>query len=722
MEPERYELFAEPAYQFALSRRDFLRALGGGIILLLCSGVTLDDADAQGRGESGGGGRPRRGSLMPLEIEAWLHINEDGAVTVYSGKVEVGQNIRTSLTQAVAEELRVPMTSVSMVLGDTELTPYDAGTFGSRTTPTMSTHLRKVASAARELLIDLAAEQVKAPRDTFAVADGKVTHVPTKQAFNYGQLTKGRKLVKAIGPDVTTTAPKEWKVSGQSALKVNGRAMVTGRHRYTSDMTRPAMLHGKILRPYAFNATLISVDTRQAAAMPGVQIVRDGDFVGVTAPDPYRATQAMEIIEAKWKTTDQPSTAQLFDYLTGETDPPAAKDPRTATPEVRGNVDAGLAAAQRQLKSRYTVAYIAHAPLEPRAAVAEWNDGKLTVWTGTQRPFGVRAELANAFNIPESSVRVIVPDTGSGYGGKHTGEAAIEAARLAKAAGKPVKLVWTREEEFTWAYFRPAGVIDITSSVRDDGTITAWACHNYNSGSAGIRTSYEIPNQQIQFHETRSLLRQGSYRALAATANNFARESHMDELAHAVKMDPLQFRLKNLKDERLRAVFQAAAERFGWGKTKKLAGHGFGMGGGFEKGGYVATCAEVAVEGTEVRLGRVVTAFECGAVVNPEHLKDQVEGAVIQGIGGALFEAIEFEGGKILNGRFSAYRVPRFGDTPVLETVLLDRKDLPSAGAGECPIVGIAPAIGNAIFDASGIRLRSLPLVPTGLKNPNALR
>src|SRR5581483_4348930 len=237
----------------------------------------------------------------------------------------------------------------------------------------------------------------------------------------------------------------------------------------------------------------------------------------------------------------------------------------------------------------YTIAYIAHAPLEPRAAVAQWENGKLTVWTGTQRPFGVRGELAQAFEMPESRIRVIVPDTGSGYGGKHTGESAIEAARLAKAAGKPVKLVWTREEEFTWAYFRPAGVIEVTGGVQQDGTLTAWEFHNYNSGGAAIRTPYAVPHQHIEFHPTDSPLRQGSYRALAATANHFARESHMDDLAHAVGMDPLAFRLKNLQDERLRAVFQAAADRFGWGKAQPAPGQGFGIAGGLEKGGYVAT-------------------------------------------------------------------------------------------------------------------------------------
>jgi isoquinoline 1-oxidoreductase len=379
------------------------------------------------------------------------------------------------------------------------------------------------------------------------------------------------------------------------------------------------------------------------------------------------------------------------------------------------------------LSAAYTVQYIAHVPLEPRAAVAEWNDGKLTVWTGTQRPWGVKDELMQAFQLPEDRVRVIVPDTGSAYGGKHTGECAVEAARLAKAVSKPVKLIWSREEEFSWAYFRPAGLIEIRSGVTKEGLITAWDFHNYNSGPSAIDTPYDIPNRVSQFHPSETPLRQGSYRGLAATANHFARESHMDELATAAGMDPLEFRLKNLKNDRLRAVLQAAAEKFGWGKTKGTPNTGVGLACGVEKGGYVATCAEISIVPSEflgaevapappkVRIDRVVIAFECGAIVNPEHLKNQIEGSVVMAIGGALFEAVEFANGRILNPHMAMYRVPRFSDLPVIETVLLDRKDLPSAGAGETPIVGLAPAVGNAIFQATGTRIRSLPMAPKGI-------
>ncbi|MGA7366400.1 MAG: molybdopterin cofactor-binding domain-containing protein, partial [Candidatus Sulfotelmatobacter sp.] len=628
----------------------------------------------------------------------------------------VGQNIRTSLSQAVAEELVVGMDKVQMVMGDTQLTPFDMGTFGSRTTPTMSPQLRKAASAARELLIGLAAAEWKVDRQRLIAADGKITDPQSKRSVEYGALIKGQQLTQTIDAGDALLPATQWKVQGQSAGKVDGRDFVTGKHRYPIDRRLPGMLHGKILRPAAFGATLTSIDTHEAEQISGVTVVHDGNFVGVAAPSAEIATRAIAAIHAEWKSEPQPSNKELFEYL--KKTATAGNDPTGDESRYEvGSVEKALAAADHPLQQTYTVSYIAHAPLEPRVALAQWVGDKLTVWAGTQRPFGVRSELAEAFRIPEERVRVLMPDTGSAYGGKHTGEAAIEAARLARAAKRPVKLVWTREEEFTWAYFRPAGVIEVTAGVAGDGAIAAWEFHNYNSGSAGIRTYYDVQNQRIEFHAAHSPLRQGSYRALAATANHFARESFMDELAHLVNLDPLEFRLKNLKNERLRAVFQAAAKKFGWGGAK-AAGHGFGMGGGFEKMGNVATCAEVAVDRTsrDVRVVRVVTAFECGAIVNPDNLRNQIEGSNIMGLGGALFEAIEFENGRVLNGRFSSYRVPRFSDVPALETVLLDRKDIPSAGAGECPMVGLAPAIGNAIFDATGVRLRSLPMVPNGLK------
>ncbi|HTS38078.1 MAG TPA: molybdopterin cofactor-binding domain-containing protein [Candidatus Solibacter sp.] len=708
IEPERYELSAAAPYRFDLDRREFFQFLGAGLLVV----SALSTARAQ---ESGGGAR-RRGDSLPQEIDAWLHIGEDGKVTVFTGKVEVGQNIRTSLTQAVAEELHVPLAKIEMVMGDTQLTPFDMGTFGSRTTPTMNLQLRRVAGAARDTLIELAAAQWKVNAAQLVARDGKISDPKSGKSVEYAALMKGQQLAQTLPAEDPLIPAAKWTVAGQSTPKVDGRDFVTGKHRYPSDQKLPDMLYGKVVRPTAFNASLTSLDTSKAEQM-GVTVVHDGNFVGVAAANSDLARAAADAIRAEWKADPQPSSKELFDYL--RKNAVQGKDPSGDGDHFEiGTIDQAMAAADHKSQQTYTVSYIAHVPLEPRAALAKWDGDNLTVWTGTQRPFGVRGQLAEAFRMPEDKVRVLMPDTGSGYGGKHTGETAIEAARLARAAKRPVKVVWTREEEFAWAYFRPAGVIDVNAGVRADGTLTAWEFHNYNSGSAGIRTYYEIPNQRIIFHETESPLRQGSYRALAATANHFARESHMDELAHAVKMDSLEFRLKNLKNERLRAVFEAAAKKFGW-SASKAAGHGFGMGGGYEKLGNIATFAEVSVDrkSGEVKVLRVVSAFECGAIVNPDNLRNQIEGSNVQGLGGALFEAIEFENGRILNGRLSQYRVPRFSDVPpVLETVLLDRNDIPSVGAGECPLIGLAPAIANAIFDACGVRLRALPLVPHGLK------
>jgi isoquinoline 1-oxidoreductase len=578
----------------------------------------------------------------------------------------------------------------------------------------MAPQLRAAAATAREALLDMAAEQWKADRASLVAAGGKVTDSKHKHSAGYGELTKGQKITRQIAAEPALTPPTQWKVAGKDAAKVNGRDFVNGKHQYTSDLRPPGALVGRVLRPTGFKAKLVSLDSTQAERMPGVTVVHDGDFIGVAAPDARAADQAVAALEAhaQWQVPAQPSNKTLVEYLRQNVQNGQRNEPR-----VTGSIDEVLASAEVKHQATYTVQYIAHTPLEPRAAVATWEGDKVTVWTGTQRPFGVQEELMQAFHLPPEKVHVMVPDTGSAYGGKHTGDAAIEAARLARAAGKPVRVVWSREEEFSWAYFRPAGVIDVRSGAQHDGSLTAWEFHNYNSGPAAINTMYNVANQRIQYHPVDSPLRQGSYRALAATANHFARESHMDELAHMLKMEPLEFRLKNLADPRLRAAFEAAAGKFGWGKQKSTPERGFGIAGGFDKGGYLATCAEIAFDPLTraVRVVRVVQAFDCGAVVNPNGLRNLITGSVIQGLGGALFEAVQFDSGKIMNPHMKEYRLPRFADVPQIEVVLIDRKDQPSAGAGETPIVGIAPAVGNAIFAATGVRLRDMPLVPDGL-------
>jgi nicotinate dehydrogenase subunit B len=707
VEPERYEFSAGPMHHFELLRRDFFKLLGAGIAVFTMA------KDARAMQETA----PARGfhsEDLPKEIEAWLHIGEDGGVTAFTGKVEIGQNIRTSLAQSVADELRVPFETVRMVTADTALAPFDFGTVGSRSTPTMTPQLRRVAAAARDLLVGVAAKEWNVPAEGLKAADAKVTDPASGKSLRYGELARGKTLAQNLPAEDPVTPATEWTVAGKSIPKVDGRAFVTGGHQYTPDLRLPGMLYGKVLRPPSFDATIISYEDAAAKAMPGVVVVRDGDFAGAAAPTEREAQKALDTIQVKWKETPQISNREIFSYLKKN----AAATSEDRYRKLNGSVEEGLAHAAHRLDTSHTIAFIAHAPLESRAAVAQWVEGKLTVWTGTQRPFAVRDELASVFHVPESSVRVIVPDMGSAYGGKHTSDAALEASRLARTAGRPVRVFWTREEEFSWAYFRPVGVIEIKSGVAADGKLTAWEFHNYNSGMSAIETPYVVSNRRIEFHPVPFNMRQGSYRGLAATANVFARETHMDAVARTAQIDPFEFRLKNISDPRLKAVFEAGAKTFGWPRKKTQDGQGFGLGGGFEKGGYVATFAEIAVDRASgaMRVVRVVNAYECGAIVNPDGLRNQVIGAVIQGMGGALFEAIEFENGRITNPHFAQYRVPRFRDVPEIEAVLLDRKDLPSAGAGETPMLGIAPAVGNAIFDATGVRLNNLPLAPNGVK------
>jgi nicotinate dehydrogenase subunit B len=687
---------------FDLDRRGFVKLLGGGLVVFAHPGRTFAQESGRARGERD----------LPAEIEAWLRFEPDETVTVYTGKVEMGQNIRTSLAQQVAEELKCPFEAINVVMGDTGRVPYDMGTFGSRTTPVMGRRLRAVAATAREQILDYTAESWGTPRSALVADRGWITEKPGNRKSTFFDVMARRKFSKEVPADAGLLPAEKWTVAGRTVPKVNGREFVTGRHVYTSDFIRGGMFHGKVLRPPAFGATLETLDGAEAEKLLGVKVVRDGDFAGLVALDLPTAERAISLLKAKWSMPRESPPEELFESLKKNESTQERSEPR-----VTGSVEDGLASAAVKVSRTYTVEYIAHAPLETRAAVADWKEGFLNVLTGTQRPFGVREELAEVFHIPQERVRVQVLDTGSAYGGKHTGDAAVEAARLSKAIGRPVRVVWTREEEFTWAYFRPAGVIEVSAGAGRDGTIAAWEFHNFNSGPAAIATPYTVANQKIQFHPSKSPLRQGSYRGLAATANHFARESHMDDLARGVGMDPLAFRLKNIADPRLKAVFEAAAERFGWRKGKAARGRGHGIAGGIEKGGYVATCVEVEVDpaSRRVRIVRVVEAFECGAIVNPDGLRNQVEGAIVQGIGGALFEKVRFENGRILNPKFSSYRVPRMSDAPPIEVVLLDRKDLPSTGAGETPIVGIAPAVANAIFAACGVRLRSLPLLPEGI-------
>ena len=685
------------------TRRTIVQVLGAGLLIVVASDGTL----AQER--RGGGGRG--GPPAPRNVAARVHIGADGAVTVLTGKVEAGQGSRAEITQAAAEELRVAPEKVRLVMADTAAVPDDGITAGSRTTPSTLPAVRQGCAAARNLLIVAAAKQWNVEPGSVEFRDGKARHASSNRDVTLADLAKNEEVAKAFAQvmptDVTVTPVGEWKVMGKPFARPNARDLVTGAHQYPSDITRPGMLYGKVLRAPSYGAKLTSVDVAPAKEMEGVAVVQDAQLVGVVAPSTFAAEQALEALKksASWEAAPHVGSAQLYQHL---------KD------RARGGVPANpfgdqVASAKKALKQTYNVAYVQHAPMEPRAAVAEWSaDGALTVWTATQNPFGVRGELQRAFQLPPEKVRVIVPDFGGGFGGKHSGECAVECARLAQAARKPVKLRWTREEEFTWAYFRPAAVIEAEASLDDAGAITSWYFININSGGSSIESPYKVGSAKTQFIQSEPPLRHGSYRALAATANSFAREVFMDELAEAAGMDPLAFRLKHLENGRLRAVLESAAEQFDFltRYKNKQPNVGVGLACSIEKSSYVAACAEVAVDPAKgtIAVRHVTQSYDCGKIVNPDGLRSQVEGSIIMGLGPALGEEMQFEDGKMLNASFRRYEVPRFTDVPKLDIHLIDRPDQPSVGGSETPIIAIAPAIANAVFHATGTRIRQMPI------------
>jgi isoquinoline 1-oxidoreductase len=695
--PEYDEPVERIGYDFGLKRRAFVQILSAGLLIAAGSSGL---AQRRGGGRGGGGAR---------NVAARVHLGADGSITVLTGKVEAGQGARSELAQAAAEELKVPVERIQLIMADTGSAPDDGITAGSGSTPRTVPPIRQGAAAARELLIEFACKSWSVERPGVEVTDGKAIHAATKRSISYADLAASEEglktLEKAVPSDIALIPVKEWKVLGTSMFRGNARDFVTGAHKFPSDVVRPNMLYGKVLRAPAYNSKLISIDLEPAKAMKDVVVIHEEQFVGVAAPTTAQAEAALAALvkSAKWESAPHPSSSDLADYLKQHCPDGIPANP--AKEEV--------AQAKKSLRQTYYIPYVQHAPLEPRAAVAEWTDGKLTVWTGTQNPFGCRGELTRAFHLADDQARVIVPDFGAGFGGKHSGEAGVEAARLAQAAGRPVSLRWTREEEFTWAYFRPAGVIEAEASLDEKNALTSWYFININSGPSGVESPYRTGKQLSRSIASTPPLRHGSYRGLAATANHFARESFMDELASAAGIDPLEFRLAHLENPRLRAVLETTAKRFNWTERvkKKTPGTGLGLACGTEKGSFVAACVQIDIDSQKkIKVRNVTQVFECGPILNPDNLLKQVQGAIIMGLGPALREEMRFENGQMQNASFRKYQVPRFDDVPELDIHLLERNDLAPAGAGETPIIAVAPAIANAVFHATGTRVRRMPI------------
>jgi len=685
-----------------LSRRKFLQRLGGGLVIAVSISdfSTLEGAVTQS---------------IPADLNAYLRVGEDGGVTCFTGKIEMGQGITTSLAQMMAEELDVTVESVQMVMGDTDLCPYDRGTWGSLTTRFFGPALRSAAAEARAVLIQMASESLNMPVAQLKVENGVVFDSKNKKArISYADLTKGNKIVKSLREKPTLKNPSEFKIIGKSYLRQDASLKVTGEAKYAGDIRIAGLLYARILRPPAHKAKMKDVDTSGVDDIKGLEVVREGDLVAVLHESPFVAEQAIHKIRATFDIPENKLNEKtIFKYL-------IENAPKGKVVAAGGNLQNEGGGSDIAIESVYYDGYVAHAPIETHTATAVMEGNMMKIWASTQNPFGLKSEVSRKLGISEKNVHVLQTFVGGGFGGKSSNGQAVEAARLAKLTGKPVQVAWTRSEEFFYDTFRPAAVVKINSGVSQTGKISYWDYGVYFAGERGSAQFYDIQNHKtVAFNSSWRApgvhpFATGAWRAPANNTNSFARESQMNIMAAKASMDPLDFRLKNLKDERMVRVLRAVADKFGWSSIKSPSGKGFGIACGIDAGAYVAEMAEVDVnEKTgQVKVKRVVIAQDMGLVINPQGATIQAEGCVIMGLGYALSEDIQFTGGEIHNKSFNDYYIPRFSWTPEIETVLIDAQDQPAQGGGEPAIVTVGALIANAIYDATGARLYQLPMTP----------
>ena len=699
-----------------MSRRDFLKATGAlGLFLTFPVSAAFQEPEQI----------PSDLPEYPKDFNAYLRISPEGRVGCFVGKIEMGQGNMTALAMLAAEELEVPLERVDMLMGDTDLCPWDGGTWGSLSIWQFGPVLRGAAAEARAILLQMAAEKLGVAADRLQVKEGVVSVLgdPARH-LSYGELVQGRRLERHLAA-AKVKPVTAFTLVGHDAPRKDGQAKVTGAAKYAADLLPPGTLHACLLRPPAHGAKLLSVDTSEAQRVPGVNVIQSGDLVAVLHAHPDRAREALGLVQAHF----QPSPSTLDNQTIHEHLLQAAPPAREL--KARGSLRTGEAEAAQRLEATYLDSYVAHAPLEPHTAVAQWEKGKLTVWASTQAPFPLRGQLAKAFGLSARQVRVITPFLGGGFGGKGSAPQALEAARLAKAAGCPVLVAWDRKEEFFLDTFRPAGVVKIRSGLTKEGKIAFWEHQVTAAGESEAETMNDIPHQRITsagswmggnpagYHP----FAVGAWRAPAANTNVFAKESHMDALAAKAGVDPLAFRLRHLQDARVIEALLAAEKAFGWIRQPGPTGRGYGLACANHRDTVVAAMAEVAVDKKtgQVKVKRVVVAQDMGIVVNPDGARQQVEGCVTMGLGYSLMEEIRFKDGRVLDENFDTYQIPRFSHIPDIQTILIPNPTLAAQGGGEPAIVVMGALLANAIYDAVGVRLRQLPMTPERIRKALAV-
>ena len=685
-------------------RRDFFKLLGGGIFIYFSTG-NLSELLAL---------TPAQRRERPTDYNAFLRIAEDGTVSCFTGKIEMGQGPITSLAQQIADELDVALESVKMVMGDTELCPYDRGTYGSLTTREFSHSMRSAGAEAKAILLELGAEYLELERNDVRASKGVISGISSPgKKVTYGELARGQRIERYMEEKPDVIDYTEFYYVGQSMLHADARPKVTGEALFTGDMKLPGMLYARILRPPSHGAELVSVDYSKAEQLEGARVIHDGDLIAVLHELPDMAATGISLVESEYKIQENDVDENtIFDYLLN-----APSSERVV--DSSGDLEEGRALADMLVESEFHDGYVAHAPMEPHTALARYENDSITVWASTQTPFPAQETIARVLGLDLEKVRVIVPFVGGGFGGKSAHQQAVEAARLSKLSGKPVMVTWTREEEFFYDTFRPAAIVKIRSGLTRSGKIAMWDYKQYFAGNRGSDTIYAVPHSRTSgfgssWGDSVHPFNTGAWRAPGNNTNTFARESQIDMMAVASGTDPLQFRLKNLDDEQMIGVWKAVAELFGYTPASGPSGRGIGLACGIDAGTYVAHMAQVGVnEKTgEVRVVRVACAQDMGLCVNPEGARIQMEGCITMGMGYALTEDIEFRGGRVLTGNFDTYQIPHFSWVPEIETVILDRMDKPPQGGGEPAIICMGAVIANAIFDACGGRLYQMPMTP----------
>jgi nicotinate dehydrogenase subunit B len=699
-----------------MNRRDFLRTSSVVIVTFTFERTISESAFAQDTNL----GKP----VDPREVDSFLAIHADGTVTIYTSKVDVGTGLSIAMTQIVAEELGIPVDRISVVEGDTALTPDQGGTGGSTGITRGGTELRQAAATARQALLKLGVN-----------AD----------MTNIGTVAGGKRLDLKVDAKAPLRDPSSYRIVGKPILRPDVPKKCTGTNMFLQDFSVPGMLHGRVIRPSSVGAKLISVDEASIRSIPDVRVIRIQNFLGVVANDEWAAVRAAKALKTTWSESQTlPGSERLDGFVRG------TAIERDETIVNRGDPGTALSSTAKQLSATYWWPFQSHASLGPSCAVVDFRPEGTTIWTASQGPHGLRANFARVFGIPEEKLRVIFMDGSGSYGSNGNDDAAADALLLSRAVGKPVRVQWMREDEHAWDPKGPPQLLDIRGALDAENRIAAWEtqmwlpanvqgsrpllavddagiAQPHGRGAGQISQNgdppYAAPNVKVVVHWLKETpLRLSNLRAPGKIANVFAVESFTDELAAAAGIDPVEFRLRGITDARAIDVIKRATEMIGWESRPSpnsrpqsgnvRVGRGMAYMRYKQMENYVAMAMEVAVDRSsgKINVRRITCAHDCGLVVNPDGLRNQIEGCILQTLGRTLHEETTFDRSRVTSVDWKSYPILSFPEVPAVDVALIDRPALPPMGAGEAATAPVAAALANAVFDATGVRLRRVPL------------